>query len=79
MKFTVDRDVLLEPLQLTTSVVERKQTQPILSNLLLEAQGSRLTMISTDQEVELRTVTNVIDCEEPGEVCVSDNTTPLFL
>ena len=39
MKFTLQREQLLKPLQLVTGVVERRQTLPVLSNLLV--QGGR--------------------------------------
>lgn len=53
MKFTVTREALLEPLQLVAGVVERRQTLPILSNLLMDVAGDRLSVVGTDQEVEL--------------------------
>ena len=37
MKFTLQREQLLKPLQLVTGVVERRQTLPVLSNLLVQA------------------------------------------
>ena len=37
MKFTTSRENLLRPLQLVTGVVERRQTLPVLSNLLVKA------------------------------------------
>ena len=69
MKFTIDRDALLEPLQLVSNVVERRQTLPILSNLLLVA-DSHLTLTGTDQEVELIARTEDFVCGEAGEVTV---------
>lgn len=52
-KFTIARDALLKPLQLIVGVVERRQTLPILSNVLLSLQGSELLLTATDLEVEL--------------------------
>jgi len=37
MKFTTSREALLRPLQLVTGVVERRQTLPVLANLLVVA------------------------------------------
>ena len=37
MKFTIARDRLLKALQLATGVVERRQTLPVLANLLIKA------------------------------------------
>ena len=40
MKFNAARDVLLKPLQAVIGVVERRQTMPILSNVLLVVKGN---------------------------------------
>jgi DNA polymerase-3 subunit beta len=55
MEFSVDKAALLEELNVAQGVVERKTTIPILSNLLLEAKGSRLTLTATDLELSIRT------------------------
>ncbi|MCU0868251.1 MAG: DNA polymerase III subunit beta [Burkholderiales bacterium] len=49
----LDRDLLLRPLQAVTGVVERRQTLPILSNVLLEGRGGRLTLLATDLEIQV--------------------------
>lgn len=46
---------MLEPLQLISSVVEKRQTLPILSNLLINAKGDSLRITATDLEIELIT------------------------
>lgn len=53
MKFSIDRDALLKPLQLVTGAVERRHNLPILANLLVEVSGHSLKMTGTDLEVEL--------------------------
>ena len=58
MKFTIQREQLLKTLQLVTGVVERRQTLPVLSNLLVKATDNRLQLTGTDLEVEL-----VAECE----------------
>jgi DNA polymerase III subunit beta len=55
MEFSVKKFDLLEELQMTQGVVERKTTIPILSNLLCEASGNRLTITATDLELSIRT------------------------
>jgi DNA polymerase III subunit beta len=55
MEFSVKKFDLLEELSLTQGVVERKTTIPILSNLLVEASGSHLTITATDLELSIRT------------------------
>ena len=52
MKFSLSREAILKPLQLVVGVVERRQTLPILSNVLLSLDGQRLSMTGTDLEVE---------------------------
>ena len=53
MRFVISREVLIKPLQLVAGVVERRQTLPVLSNILLVAEGDQLSMTGTDLEVEL--------------------------
>jgi DNA polymerase-3 subunit beta len=55
MEFSVKKFDLLEELNLTQGVVERKTTIPILSNLLFEASGNRLSITATDLELSIRT------------------------
>lgn len=53
MKFTVSREALLRPLQLLNGVVERRQTLPVLSNVLVVADPQGLSLTGTDLEVEI--------------------------
>lgn len=53
MKFAINREQLLKPLQQVAGVVERRQTLPVLSNVLLEVGGQGLSMTGTDLELEL--------------------------
>ena len=53
MKIEISRETLLPVVQATNNVVERRQTLPILSNLLLNAEGEHLQLTATDMEVEL--------------------------
>ena len=69
MKLSAPRDTLLKPLQSVIGVVERRQTMPILANLLLKTQGDRLYVTATDLEVELVAETEV-GVEAPGEITV---------
>ena len=70
MKFSAARDVLLKPLQAVIGVVERRQTMPILSNVLLVAKGNNLAVTATDLEVELVAQTEV-SVDAGGEITVS--------
>lgn len=64
MKFTVSRDALLKPLQLVAGVVERRQTLPVLSNVLIVLDGEKLSLTGTDLEVE---IVGRIQLEQPGD------------
>src|ERR1700684_193851 len=55
MEFSVKKFDLLEELQLTQGVVERKTTIPILSHLLCEAKGNKLAITATDLELSIHT------------------------
>ena len=54
MDFVVRRNDLLRELQLFQGIVERKNTIPILANLLIDGQGGELQFVATDLEVGLR-------------------------
>ena len=63
MKFTISREALLRPLTLVAGVVERRQTLPVLSNVLIQVEGDQVALTGTDLEVELvgRTVASQVD------------------
>lgn len=67
MKFKITREALLKPLQVVSGVVERRQTLPILSNVLVNIASDRLTLTGTDLEVELMAST-ALDGAEGGEI-----------
>ena len=54
MELVVRKTDLLRELQLFQGIVERKNTIPILANVLLEANGAEVKMLATDLEVGLR-------------------------
>lgn len=69
MKFTISREVLLQPLSQVIGVVERRQTLPVLANFMLSARDGRLTVTGTDMEVEL--ISSVAaDVSMEGEITV---------
>ncbi|HEX6997016.1 MAG TPA: DNA polymerase III subunit beta [Gammaproteobacteria bacterium] len=69
MKFSVPREAILKPLQTVVGVVERRQTMPILSNVLLTVRGGKLAVTATDLEVEMVAETEV-EAGTPGEITV---------
>ena len=70
MKFVISRDALLKPLNLVAGVVERRQTLPILANVLLVLDGEWLSITGTDLEVELVGRVHMDNPGEPGEITV---------
>ena len=54
MEFTVSKADLVAELSLSQGVVEKKTTIPILSNVLIEAAGDRVTLTATDLELGIR-------------------------
>jgi DNA polymerase-3 subunit beta len=70
MHFTIQREALLKPLQLVAGVVERRQTLPVLSNVLLVVEGQQLSLTGTDLEVELVGRVTLEDAAEAGEITV---------
>lgn len=70
MKFTISREALLRPLTLVAGVVERRQTLPVLSNVLIEVQGDHVALTGTDLEVELVGRTVAAEVGEEGAATV---------
>jgi DNA polymerase-3 subunit beta len=54
MKLSIERAVLLKALAQAQSVVERRNTIPILANVLIEAEGSAVTFRATDLDIEVQ-------------------------
>jgi DNA polymerase-3 subunit beta len=69
MKLSAARETILKPLQTVVGVVERRQTMPILSNVLLTAQGGKLGITATDLEVEMVAEADV-KVDAKGEITV---------
>ena len=53
MKFAIDRLSLLRPLGHVSSVVERRNTIPILANVVIRAEAGQLTLTATDMEMDI--------------------------
>ena len=53
MQFSIQREALLKPLQQVVGVVERRQTLPVLANLLVRVGAGKLSFTGTDLEVEM--------------------------
>ena len=53
MKFSIERAVLLKAVAQAQSVVERRNTIPILANVLIEAEGDNVQFRATDLDIEV--------------------------
>ena len=54
MEFTIEKDAFVKALQKIQGIVERRNTMPILSNVLIEATDDSLTLTATDLEVGMK-------------------------
>lgn len=69
MKFSADREAILTPLQAVIGVVERRQTMPILANVLITGRADQLSFTATDLEVEL-VAQAAVTLQQGGEITV---------
>jgi DNA polymerase-3 subunit beta len=51
----IEKETILRPLQVVIGIVERKQTLPILSNVLIENQDGKMRFTATDLEIQITT------------------------
>jgi DNA polymerase-3 subunit beta len=73
MKFTIDRSSFLKPLGHIYSVVERRNTIPILSNVLIESDASKVSFTATDMDMDIvETVGCIVSSK--GKLTVSAHT-----
>ncbi len=70
MKLSVSKNQILEELQLLQGIVEKRNTMPILANILMDVRAGRMALTGTDLEVGLRTSCEA-NVEEEGAVTVS--------
>ncbi|MBP1474929.1 DNA polymerase III subunit beta [Frateuria sp. MAH-13] len=69
MQFSIQREALLKPLQQVVGVVERRQTLPVLANLLVKVGDGRVSLTGTDLEVEM-VATTPADQLGDGEITI---------
>jgi DNA polymerase-3 subunit beta len=70
MKFSVNKEAILDELQLLQGIVEKRNTMPILANILLNVGQGKVELTGTDLEVGLKTHFPA-QTEEPGSITVS--------
>lgn len=71
MEFKIQREELLKYGQLVLGAVERRQTLPILGNILISAHDKQILLIATDLEIELMARIPIEEIKDPGEVTVT--------
>ncbi len=71
MKMTIQRAALLKPLQIISGVVERRQTLPILANVLVTVSDDKLSLTATDLEIELIGTATLEQAAESGSITVA--------
>lgn len=69
MRFSLQREVFLKPLAQVVNVVERRQTLPVLANLLVQVRDGQLSLTGTDLEVEMVSRVAVEDSDD-GETTI---------
>ena len=71
MKFTTEKNEIVDALQMGASIAERRQTIPILANLRIVAKEGKIEITATDLEIQIKTLTEVKKVVEEGEITVS--------
>ncbi|MBW2477716.1 MAG: DNA polymerase III subunit beta [Deltaproteobacteria bacterium] len=70
MHFTVEKDILLKGLSRVQAIVEKRNTIPVLSNVLIEGADGELQLTATDLEVGMRSVYPA-NIKKPGKITVA--------
>lgn len=70
MNFTIEKDVFLKGLARVQGIVEKRNTIPVLSNVLLEGLDGELRLTATDLEVGMRS-TYPANIRKPGKITIS--------
>jgi DNA polymerase-3 subunit beta len=65
------RDALLKPLQVVSGIVERRQTLPILANILVRKDGDLVSFTATDLEIQIQTNAEIGAGKDGGATTVA--------
>jgi len=71
MQFVIKRDTLLKSLTLVQGIIEKKNTLPILSNVLLEARNGKLSIVATDLDLVFNDELSEIKISKEGATTTS--------
>ena len=78
MQFDINRDLLLKSLSFVQGVVEKKNTLPILSNVLLNLKNKKLEIIATDLDIVFYDEISQLKVVEEGNTTTSANVLLIF-
>ena len=78
MQFVVKRDKLLKSLNFVQGIVEKKNTLPILSNVLLQLKDKKLSIVATDLDIIFYDEINEVKIIKEGSTTTSSNTLRYF-
>ncbi|MCM2350278.1 MAG: DNA polymerase III subunit beta [Bacteriovoracaceae bacterium] len=70
MKITIQSQILRDAINKVLSVVDKKNSRPILTNCLIKSQGQKLELIATDLEVSAKIILNA-KIEDEGSFCIN--------
>ena len=73
MQFTIKRDLLLKSLSFVQGIVEKKNTLPILSNVLLNIQDKKLKIVATDLDIVFYDEISDLNIIQEGNTTTSAN------
>ena len=79
MKFKIDKAKIISEFQSLAAVADKKQTLPILSNILIRCEADSIKLLSTDLEVELEVCLSGANIEQPGETTIPAKKQPILL
>lgn len=70
MKLSISAPLLRDAINKVLSVVDKKNSRPILTNCLIKAQGQKLELVGTDLEVSAKIILNA-KIEKEGSFCIN--------
>ncbi len=71
MQFQIKRDILLKSLSIAHNIIEKKNTIPILANVLLEVKNNKLNIVATDLDIVFRDEISELKIEKEGSTTTS--------
>ena len=72
MQFQIKRDKLLKSLSVAHSIIERKNTLPILANVLMEVKNNTLSIVATDLDIIFRDEISELSIDQEGSTTTSE-------